>query len=276
MARLRIDHLITSAVAAGMALAVHSGCAADGAEEAQQAEESRPDRAPGSAPSDAGPPEDLDSGRGGDGCVSVVTEFGLLCTSCPGDAEPECLVADCQPTTPHCLECTDPRGRAALDCSIDYGAFDGAGWGISSSDTFSSCYVSWGYPNGTTGTCRHPGPETCTYSEINDDMFCVDCLFEEGPGGGLCGFIGDSPVPDPLDGRPSILPPPGECITETDSSGAPLCSTCTREDLTARKSCRLPPAESCEPVAGDAALEICLSCSLVGGGTASICDDSGS
>lgn len=49
MARLSIDHLFAPALAAGLALAAHAGCAADGTEEAEQAEVRIRRRVPGRA-----------------------------------------------------------------------------------------------------------------------------------------------------------------------------------------------------------------------------------
>lgn len=216
--------------------------------------------------------EGRDASCGDDGCVSELTEFGLLCTTCPGDAEPECLVASCG-VIDRCLECRDPKGRTGKDCSLDYESLPTASTGIGGGDTFHSCHASYGFPNGANGTCHYPGPDTC---DIDLEAGCIECTYMDGSGTGLCAADPEDLPDDVLNGRPSILPPPGECITSTSEDGLVECSTCTREDLSATKACRMPPAVSCDVSAqGSNPLELCLTCSLQEGGTVTICDDAG-
>jgi len=209
-----------------------------------------------------------DSDGQGDGCISVMNEFAVVCTTCPGDDEPECLVASCG-VFDRCLGCTDPLGRTATDCSIDYEVLPIASHGLGGGDTFHSCNTSWGYPGGSSGVCHYPGTDSCITSG-GDDFICIDCTYPDGSGSGLCGSDEPRPI---MQGRPSDLPEPGGCVTETDEDGALLCSTCTREDLSASKACRFPPALSCEPSPGDTLAEKCFTCALEDGGIAEFCDD---
>jgi hypothetical protein len=205
-----------------------------------------------------------------DECTSTMTDFGLVCTSCPGDGgPPECLVGFCGVSN-RCLECTDPKGRVAIDCSIDYESLYTEGTSIGGGETFNVCGVTRGYPGGASGTCLYPGTESCTYFEEGDGR-CIECT----SGTLMCMFDPDYELPDVMAGRPSTLPAPGECITETSQGDTVQCSTCTREDLSATKNCRFPPAESCTAVDAYGALELCIVCVLDGGGVTEMCDDAG-
>lgn len=264
----------------GLALAAAGhGCAADGAGE--QALEGVPFDRDGEGP-DAGPDDpgdDGDDSTDGDDdgdsheedCVSVYAGFGLVCTTCPGDAEPECLVAWCAPmdacTTDAgeeatLLQCMDPRGRTATDCSTEWSGFS-AGIGTGGGDFLHSCGVGYGYEAGTTSACHYPGLDTCVFEDG-----CVTCTYQDGSGSSMCGD--DLPdIDDLLAGHPDDLPEPGACVTETVQDGLVECSTCTREDLSATTSCRF--AEStCDYT--DCEDGICIGCDLVTGGEALICD----
>ena len=207
-------------------------------------------------------------------CTSVLQSYGLVCSTCAGGgaAAPECLVADCH-VIDSCLECTDPKGRAATDCSIDYELLPTASTGYGGGDTYDVCGASYGFPGGASATCKYPGIDTCRYTR-SGDASCVDCSYPDGGGTGAC--VLDDSLPEFSIGRPSGLPPPGQCITETGPDGAPRCSTCTRADLAATKVCRFPPADFCDVAHTDNPIEKCLACNLVGGGTAAICDGAGS
>jgi hypothetical protein len=101
---------------------------------------------------------------------------------------------------------------------------------------------------------------------------CVDCTYPDGSGSGWCGAT--EYVPDIMAGRPSTLPGPNACVTETGYDGVE-CSTCTRDDLSATKACRLAPAASCEVVESEDPVQKCLACTLEDGGTATVCDGAG-
>jgi len=207
-------------------------------------------------------------------CTSVLQSFGLVCSTCAGAgaAAPECLVADCQ-VIDRCMECSDPKGRVARDCSIDYEVLPTASSTYGGGDTFNVCGASYGFPGGASAYCHYPGEGTCTHNEAGD-VSCANCTYPDGSGTGACGA--GVPPPDFSIGRPTSLPSPGQCITETGPDGAPRCTTCTRADLAATKVCRFPPAEFCD-VSGTAnPIEKCMACRLVGGGTAAICDGAGS
>jgi hypothetical protein len=225
-----------------------------------------------SAPDDGGGSHD--PGECDDDCTSTLTEFGLVCTTCAeaGGAPPECLVGDCT-VRDGCLECTDPRGRVAVDCSIDHDSAPVASFTQGGGDTFNVCNAIWGFPGGASGSCHYPGTASCTIEDGGGDVTCIECRYRDGSSTGLCGDR--ATFPDLMAGHPSDLPEPGACVTETGEDGV-QCSTCTRDDLGATRSCRLAPAESCDAVDGDDPLEKCFACSLVGGGTATFCDDAGS
>jgi hypothetical protein len=268
---------------AGLAGAGPGGCAlaTDGEEPSERTASSTADRPPPAATdrpppeaTDRPPPEATDPDGG---CTSTVTEFGLLCTTCPsdsadGESPPECLVADCN-VIDGCLECTDPKGRVGTDCSIDYGDFFTASGSVGGGGSFAVCSAGWGLPHGTSGVCHYPGNDSCV---IDEEARCIDCTYPDGSGTGVCVIDPETPLPDIMAGRPSGLPPPGECVDELGPDGALLCSTCTRDDLSATKMCRLPPAEWCEFAEGDDPIEKCMACALEDGGVAEICDDAGS
>lgn len=202
-------------------------------------------------------------------CVSVLEEFALLCTTCAGESAPECLVGECLVRN-RCLECTDAKGRVGTDCSIDYELLPTALDSIGGGDTMHHCSVSYGFPGGATGVCHYPGADTCRVAGG-----CVECAYPDGSGSGTCVADPVDPLPDVMAGRPSTLPPPGTCVTETSQGGLAQCTTCTRFDLSAMKACRFPPAASCSTTGGGNPIELCITCSLVGGGTAMMCDDAG-
>jgi len=240
----------------GLALATAgTGCAADGA---------------GEQALEQGAPFDGDGDSHEEECVSVYAGFGLVCTTCPGDAEPECLVASCAPmdscTTDAgeeatLLQCMDPRGRIATDCSTAWSAFS-ASIGLGGGDFLHSCGVGYGYEAGTTSACHYPGYDTC----VTEDG-CITCTYQDGSSSGVCSD--DLPELDILAGRPDGLPEPGQCVTETVQDGLVECSTCTREDLSATISCRF--AEStCDYT--DCEHGLCIGCDLVSGGEALVCD----
>jgi len=197
-------------------------------------------------------------------CDSEVGEYGVVCSSCPAGsaAAPECLVAACQPVD-GCLECTDGRGRVARDCATSL-ASDGtavAGWSGGDVLRFTSAW--WGESGGAGSAVHYAGTSTCSASG------CLDCRFADGSASGRCPYDGD--LEDDLwEGRPEDLPAPGRCVTARHGHGVD-CTTCTRQDLSASVLCRFPPAVSCDqPIGG------CVTCALIGGGTASSCDASGS
>jgi hypothetical protein len=277
MARLHTT-LLTMASLAGLAL---GGCALDGDGEEPEPEsidDDRPlsgpaepqqpaeDQAPGQ-PDEGGQSHDPDECDGD--CTSTLTEFGLVCTTCDGDAPPECLVAACS-VIDRCMHCTDPKGRVGVDCSIDYEVLPIASWSVGGGDNFNVCNVAWGFPGGASGNCHYAGTESCSIAE-GDDETCVQCTYQDGSGSGLC--AAPESIPDTMAGRPSGLPEPGACITETAEDGVE-CSTCTRDDLSATKACRFAPAPSCESLRDDDPQK-CLACTLEDGSTATVCDGAG-
>jgi hypothetical protein len=266
MARLRAKTLITLSCV-GVTL---GGCVVDdpGGGEEGEASQRAPQAREGEPAPPAREPGDADE------CTSTMTEYGLVCTTCPGDSgPPECLVGDCMIRN-RCLECTDPRGRVGVDCSIDYEDFPTASAGSGGGDTFHSRSASWGFPVGSSSICHYPGTDSCVYSEEGDAR-CIDCTYPDGSGSGRCLLDASDELPDPFAGRPSILPEPGECRTETSEDGQIQCSTCTREDLSAAKICRFPPAVACGTARGENPLEGCLVCILDNNGVVEICDDGG-
>lgn len=287
MPRLFFGHLIMPAALAAL---VFGGCVADddpGQEQLVPLDEGRDDDEGDDEGDDHGDDQgddegddhgddqgDDDDGSCGDDCTSELVDDGLLCTTCPGDDEPECLAASCHVIN-RCLQCTDPKGRIGTDCSIDYESLPTASTGIGGGDTFNVCSGSWGFPGGASGICHYPGPDTCLFTDENG-VRCIDCFYPDGSSSGVCLFDPNDPTPEVLAGRPSGLPGPGECASEFGDDGELTCSTCTRDDLSATKVCRFAPAESCDVGVGDDPIEKCVTCQLVGGGEASICDDAGS
>lgn len=196
-------------------------------------------------------------------CDSEVRAYGLLCSSCPAGsgAATECLVAACAEGEGGCLECTDGRGRTGRDCTSALEGLSTASTTWVSPDSLRATTAMWGDPDGAGSAVHHAGTSTCTADH------CLDCRFPDGSGLGSCPYDGD------LDenlwhGRPSDLPAPGHCVT-AQRAAAIKCTTCTREDLSASTMCRFPPAVSCAQSTPG-----CVTCALVGGGTASSCDGS--
>ena len=262
--------LLTMASLAGLVL---GGCALDG-EEPEAA--SLDDERPLSGPTEQQQPAEEDEGpsepdQGDDDCTSTLDGFGQVCTTC-GDSSPECLVGACS-VRDRCMECTNPVGRVAVNCSIDYESLPIESWTAGGGGTFNVCSASWGFPGGASGVCHYPGTESCTITE-DGDARCIDCTYPDGSGSGTCLLDPNEPLPDIMAGRPSTLPGPNACVTSTYEGVE--CSTCTREDLGATMACRMAPAASCEPIDGDDPLETCFVCQLEGGGTATFCDDAGS
>jgi RNA polymerase sigma-70 factor (ECF subfamily) len=204
-------------------------------------------------------------------CVSEVQGFGLLCTTCTEDGQP---VTTCSPAacgvSNRCLECEDPRGNTGTDCSLDYEAMYTASATYGDGDTFNSCTTSWGVPSGSSTSCHYPGVDTCTLSE-SADARCIDCTYPSGGGKSLCLFDPNDPTPDPFAGRPANLPAPGVCVDETSADGSVVCTTCTRQDLSATTTCRHPAAESCDFVeSGDHTA--CVRCTHADGSSVAFCD----
>jgi len=179
-------------------------------------------------------------------CTSTRDASGLVCSTCESDepgAAPECLAAQCF-ASDHCLRCTDPKGRVATDCRVDYDQSPGASWTVMPGDTWSmaSCTFSWGIPNAAATTCYYPGPDTCVTTTEAEDWQCLSCRYPDGSGSGICG----GELPDPQIGRPDDLPAPGTCVNELGADGLVQCTTCTHDDLSATRSCRYPHVVDCE------------------------------
>lgn len=207
-------------------------------------------------------------------CVSEITGFGLLCTTCtPEGREPEitCSAAQCVVSN-YCLECTDPKGNTATDCSQNYEEMPAASSSIGGGDTFNNCGVIYGMPTGTATTWHYPGLETCTVA-ATEDWYSIECRF---PDGGGVGVTGDrepnAPLPNLFAGRPENLPAPGACVDNTSADGAVFCTTCTRDDLSATTTCRHPAAQQCEPMKGANEPAFCVQCSQADGSSLTVCD----
>jgi len=274
MTRLRAT-LLAPALLAGLAGQWLGGCALDSDGEEQPEGQAPLTSQDGEPTPDAGPaPPDTDAHSScDDGCTSTMTEFGLVCTTCPGDgdAPPECLVGECG-VHDRCLECTDPKGHVATDCSIDYESLPTTGSGYGGGDTFDVIELSYGYPNGTSAVAHYPGTDSCV---VDEEARCIDCTYADGSGSGVCLGDPDEPLPEVMAGRPSTLPPPGECVNQLGPDGAIVCSTCTRDDLSASKMCRLPRADFCDVSHSDNPIEKCMACWFEGVGVGEICDDAG-
>lgn len=188
------------------------------------------------------------------GCTSTVDGFGRVCTTCPGRAEPECLPADCVQVD-GCLECEDPKGHRATDCSPEYGVFAGTSAGFPVSAQFGGGSTTWGYPGGSFTGATYPGVNSCFPFE-EEGVRCLVCR----NGAGVCTpYVDDWVQPDPLADRPANLPAPGTCVSETSADGLTQCMTCTREDLTAQVWCHHPEQAYCQ-VAGGPVDELCWEC----------------
>ena len=268
-----------------------SGCDTDAADDPRDVGEPDPTgQSEGAAGSDddgedEGEGEERDEEGGGeedegdsepDGCVSEVATFGLVCTSCPSCSsddgpETECLPADCVVREADgCLSCDDDRGRTVVDCSLDWVnvSLSRSGFG---GGTFNACSTTWGDTIFSGTTCWYPGVDTCAVTQKGDGL-CLECFYPDGSGKWLCTESG--PLPDPLDGRPDDLPPPGECVTEEREGGRVLCTTCTHADLSAFTSCRHPQAEVCDiDFGGDEVPgRTCMTCTGEDGASATFCD----
>ena len=218
----------------------------------------------------AGRPERLTSPS----CTSYVDPSGLLCTSC-GDEQNailECVPAECG-VFDHCLRCTDPEDRTGEDCSIDYEEVWAASFGIAPSggDTFALCELFYGVPAASGTTCHYPGTDSCV-AEETDGWQCLTCSYRDGSGMGLCQDAG-APLPDPMIGRPDDLPAAGTCVSEHDASGAIVCETCTRDDLSATRSCHYPGIVDCDFFHPDDEAAGCLGrCTLADGQQRRLCN----
>ena len=144
MVRHRAPIGLTAAVF--LSLVTGSGCGVD------RADDPRPGDPPADRSALLGTPAD-ESPTGL--CDSKLAADGLVCSRCadqPG-AAPECLAAACT-VQHHCLRCTDPKGRTAVDCSIDYEGAEKGGYGSSGSTfSFASCWFTWGEPRTSGTTC---------------------------------------------------------------------------------------------------------------------------
>lgn len=201
-------------------------------------------------------------------CVSEMPELGLVCTTCTVDGQPEttCAAAHCR-LTERCLECQDPRGNTAWDCSRDYEVMQPQysstiGYG----GTFISCTASSGSPEVATASCHYPGLSSCTLTDG-----CLDCSYLWGAGTGVCPYDLADLLPDIFSGRPANLPEPGACVDRTSPDGAMVCTTCTRGDLSASTHCRHPGATWCDPVLTEDNL-LCVSCQHADGSNQTYCE----
>lgn len=221
---------------------------------------------------DAGPGNGPDAGEYPEECWSEVAVYGYVCTTCQaytGAEETECLPAQCGVFS-GCLECFDPKGRYAVDCSIDWESVFIASLTWGSGDTFNSCITGFGDVPGAATTCHYPGPSSCSTSQ-HGEARCIDCTYHDGSSRGTCLLDPDEPLPDPLAGRPDILPPPGQCFTDQISQEGRLnCTTCTRDDLSAIMSCIHPPALDCGDVTDPEGT--CMTCQDEDGTTTQVCD----
>jgi hypothetical protein len=171
-------------------------------------------------------------------CQSYLANSGLVCSSCkdrPGAME--CLPAECT-LIDRCLRCADPKGRVAIDCSIDYPALfaQGRSAGFGTSTPMGSCSLISGVPRVSGMTCHYPGENSCVASQ-DGDWHCLSCEYPDRSSSRTC-MDASTPLPDPLEIRPVNLPAPGTCTVERDTDGSVLCATCTREDLSATTSCQ--------------------------------------
>jgi hypothetical protein len=166
----------------------------------------------------------------------------------------------------HCLRCTDPKGRVASDCSIDYARAPG-GSITSSGDSFSfaSCTFSWGTPKATGTTCYYPGADSCVIDE-EEDFHSLSCTYPDGSGSSMA-TDPDQPLLDPLIGRPDDLPAPGECITEVVEGS--VCTTCAHDDLSAMRSCHFLGVSTCSVSIGGACMG---DCTLADGSRVQVCN----
>jgi hypothetical protein len=202
-------------------------------------------------------------------CTSIVDESGLVCTTCGRgkDRTRECLPARCTPVD-HCLRCTDPKGRVADDCSIDYQTVSIGAFSTPPSGSFSltSCTFNWGAAKATGTTCYYPGADTCAVNE-DEAGHALSCTYPDGSSTSIASQI-EAPLPDPLIGRPDDLPAPGECITEVAQGS--VCTTCARDDLSVTRSCHFPGIIACDILDAD---DACLAdCTFADGSKAQLCN----
>jgi hypothetical protein len=181
------------------------------------------------------------------GCSSTITPAGLVCSTCPDDAPgaaPECMAAECA-VIDSCLQCTDPKGRVGIDCSIDPAQLQMGSWTTTPTGSYSpaDCTFNWGAAAYSGTTCHYAGTNTCVVTGTPGDWQCLSCTYPDGSATSICG-AGD--LPDPMLGRPAALPAPGSCVSETDADGAIACSTCTGDDLSATRSCHYPGIIACD------------------------------
>jgi len=177
-------------------------------------------------------------------CDSSLSADGLVCSRCADQPAAECLPAFCTVEN-HCLRCTDPKGRSAVDCSIDFEGTQKGGFSTYGSDvSFAECGFTWGEPRTSGTTCEYPGGKTCQYVEGDGGYSCLECRLPRGGGGLVCGTAND-PLIDPLVGRPDDLPAPGFCINDLSADGKVQCTTCARDDASATRSCHYPGIVDC-------------------------------
>jgi hypothetical protein len=204
-------------------------------------------------------------------CRSEIAESGLLCSTCDGQTgPPECLPAECR-VQDRCLSCTDPKGRVGTDCSIDYALLrtDGVGGAPNAALNLASCSFVWGLGNTTGTTCHYPGTSSCIVS-AKETSQCLLCSYPDGTSSGMC--TGDE-LPDPLASRPGDLPAPGTCINDIGADGNVSCTTCTRDDLGAVRSCHYPGIASCGMLEFEDWSTSCpVRCTLHDGSVARVCN----
>lgn len=207
-----------------------------------------------------------------EGCTSTF-DAGLVCTRCGDSAAPECLAAACVVIEGGCLQCTDPLGNVASDCTLDYTRLRSASATLPPGDTWSlaTCTFAYGVPTGSGTTCYFPGTSSCTTTG-DQDWHCLSCELEGGGGTGTC-MDGSEPLPDPMIGRPGDLPAPGTCVTQIGDDKH-VCTTCTHEDLSATSSCHYPGIVFCDlfPVFDDSTDGCLGSCTLIDGSEVRMCN----
>jgi len=209
-------------------------------------------------------------------CTSRVNAAGLVCSRCPGDApgaKPECLPAQCN-VLDHCLECTDPKGRVARDCSMDYELAPAGGIGGSPNAEFGfgSCHFLFGIPKASGTTCHYPGANSCEIT-VDGPIQCMTCTHPDGSSNGECLDAPDT-LPDPLINRPDDLPAPGFCVNDLSPDGKIECTTCTKDDLSATRSCHYPGIVACNILTGpvDPAGKCSLLCTFEDSHQELLCD----
>jgi hypothetical protein len=255
--------LATTLVVAGLSLAAGAGCARDSDVTPPQTVRVRPPAAlpPNVDPPSLMPPSTTRRATAAPttrddppGCTSFINGDSLVCTTCPGDLAPECLAAECtvggpDDTPSTCLRCADPKDRVAVDCSADFSKFAGGSLTTTPNDVFSfaSCSFFYGNPMTSGTTCNYPGTSSCQLTVESPDFQCLSCGYRDGSSVGICGDLDDEDPPfDPLADRPGDLPAPGTCVTELGTDGKVACTTCTKDDLSATRSCRHPGIVACE------------------------------